>query len=66
MKVVDIRKMKTNELVTSVTELRNDIAELRRKLHLGESTNVRSIRAKRKDLARMLTVMSEQLMKEAK
>lgn len=66
MKVVDIRKMKTDELVTSVTELRDDIAELRRKLHLGESTNVRSIRAKRKDLARMLTVMSEQLMKEAK
>ncbi len=66
MKVVDIRKMKTEELVISVTEMRNDLAELRRKLHLGESQNVRSIRAKRKDLARMLTVMSEQLTREAK
>lgn len=66
MKVVDLRKMKTDELAKSVTDLRNEIAELRRRIHVGESQNVRSIRAKRKDLARMLTVMSEQLMKEAK
>jgi ribosomal protein L29 len=35
-------------------------------LHLGEVQNVRVIRGKRKDLARMLTVLSEQLVKEAK
>jgi ribosomal protein L29 len=35
-------------------------------MHLGQVSNVRVIRGKRKDLARMLTVLSEQLMKEAK
>ncbi len=64
MKVVEMRKMKTAELVKSVTDLRIEIAELRRRVHMGESQNVRSIRSKRKDLARMLTVMSDQLAKE--
>ncbi len=64
MKVVEMRKMKTDELVKSVTDLRIEIAELRRRVHMGESQNVRSIRSKRKDLARMLTVMSDQLAKE--
>jgi large subunit ribosomal protein L29 len=65
MKVVDIRKMTTDELAKSATELRNEIAELKRHLNTGEVQNVRIIRAKRKDLARTLTVMSEQLAKES-
>lgn len=64
MKTAEIRKMSTAELVTSVTNLREEIAQLRRSMHTGEATNVRSIRGKRKDLARMLTIMSEQLAKE--
>jgi ribosomal protein L29 len=35
-------------------------------MHMGELDNVRLIRGKRKDLARMLTVLSDQLVKEAK
>ncbi len=66
MKVADIRKLTTVELTTETTKLREEIAELRRRLHLGEVQNVRVIRGKRKDLARMLTVLSEQLIKEAK
>lgn len=64
MKVVDIRKLKTNELAVETTKLRAEIAEIRRRVHMGETTNVRSLRTKRKDLARMLTVLTEQLSKE--
>ena len=66
MKVADIRKLSTAELTTQSTQLREEIAELRRRIHLGEQNNVRIIRNKRKDLARMLTVLSEALVKEAK
>lgn len=64
MKIVDIRKLSTTELTTESTKLREEIAELKRRLHMGEVQNVRVIREKRKDLARMLTVLSEQLTKE--
>ncbi len=66
MKVVEIRKLSTAELATESTKLREEIVELKRRLHLGEVQNVRVIRGKRKDLARMLTVLSEQLAKETK
>jgi ribosomal protein L29 len=65
MKIAEIRKLKTAELATETTKLREEIAEIRRRIHMGETTNVRSLRNKRKDLARMLTVLSEQLSKEA-
>lgn len=64
MKVVDIRKLSTPELATQSTKLREEISELRRRVHLGETQNVRAIRHKRKDLARILTVLGEQLSKE--
>ena len=65
MKVTDIRKLSTSELTTETTKMREEIAELKRRVHLGETQNVRLVRAKRKDLARVLTVLSEQLTKEA-
>ena len=64
MKIIDIRKQSTAELATESTKLREEIAELRRRVHMGELQNVRMIRVKRKDLARMLTVLGEQLSKE--
>jgi ribosomal protein L29 len=64
MKIIDIRKYSTAELATESTKLREEIAELRRRVHMGELQNVRMIRVKRKDLARMLTVLGEQLSKE--
>jgi ribosomal protein L29 len=64
MKVADIRKLPTAELATETSKLRDEIAELRRRLYSGEVQNVRILRSKRKDLARMLTVLSEQLSKE--
>ncbi|HEX3568345.1 MAG TPA: 50S ribosomal protein L29 [Candidatus Saccharimonadales bacterium] len=66
MKIADIRKLSTEELTTETTKIREEIAELKRQLHLGELQNVRTIRNKRKDLARMLTVLSDQLAKETK
>ncbi|HUP26128.1 MAG TPA: 50S ribosomal protein L29 [Candidatus Limnocylindrales bacterium] len=66
MKVTDIRKLKTADLTAESTKLRAEIAEIRRRIHMGETTNVRQLRTKRKDLARMLTVLSEQLVKEAR
>lgn len=64
MKIVDIRKYSTEQLTTESTKLREEIVELRRRVHLGEVNNVRLLRNKRKDLARMLTVLSDQLSKE--
>ena len=66
MKLVDIRKLSTNELTTETTKLRDEIAELKRHIYKGDNQNVRAVRNKRKDLARLLTVLSEQLVKEAK
>ena len=64
MKTAEIRKMETADIMDNVSALRTEIAELRRRIHMGETQNVRLLRTKRKDLARMLTIMSEQLTKE--
>lgn len=64
MKITDIRKKNTNDLAIESAHLREEIAKLRRQLYNGEITNVRAIRAKRKDLARVMTVLGEQLSKE--
>lgn len=66
MKVADIRKLSTSELATESTKLREEITELKRRLHMGELQNNRVIRNKRKDLARLLTVLGEALTKETK
>jgi len=65
MKIADIRKLKTEDVARQSTELREEIVELKRRLYSGEVQNTRVIRSKRKDLARMLTVLQEQLTKEA-
>jgi ribosomal protein L29 len=65
MKIVEIRKLSTAELASESTKLREEITDLKRRLRLGEIENVRVIRGKRRDLARMLTVLSEALVREA-
>jgi large subunit ribosomal protein L29 len=64
MKVVEIRKLSTEDLAKQTTAIREEIASLKRRVSLGEVQNVRLIRTKRKDLARMLTILGEQLAKE--
>lgn len=65
MKVVEIRKLSTEDLAKQTTAVREEIASLKRRVSLGEVQNVRLIRTKRKDLARMLTILGEQLAKES-
>jgi ribosomal protein L29 len=65
MKVAEIRKLSTQDLTKQTTSLREEIVELKRRSHMGEVQNVRLIRNKRKDLARMLTILGEQLAKES-
>ncbi len=66
MKLVDIRKLSTAELTKETAKLRDEIAELKRHIYMGDNENVRAVRNKRKNLARMLTVLGENLVKEAK
>jgi large subunit ribosomal protein L29 len=66
MKIAEIRKLSTADLTKESTKLRSEIADMKRQLVLGEMTNVRNIRNKRKDLARVMTVLTEQFSKEAK
>lgn len=65
MKVVEIRKLEVKELAAKSNELRAEIIDIKRRLHMGEVQNTRTLRGKRKDLARIMTVMSEQLSKES-
>lgn len=64
MKITDIRKLSTDELTKESNKLRDEIVELKRSTVMGETQNVRLVRNKRRDLARVLTVLSEQLTKE--
>lgn len=64
MKLTEMRKIETGKLIKQVDEVRLEIAELKKGIVMGESTNVRAVRNKRKQLARMLTVVSEKLQKE--
>ena len=61
MKIADIRKLSTEDLTKESSKLRDEISELKLKKVMGESQNVRLVRTKRKDLARVLTVLGEQL-----
>ena len=63
-KMESIRGMKTEELVSATSTLRDEIAEMRRRIHIGEVQNTRVVRMKKRELARMLTVLGEHLMKE--
>ena len=65
MKIAEIRKLSTEDLTKESSRLREELVELRRRLYSGEVQNVRVIRNKRKDLARVLTVLGEQLQKES-
>lgn len=64
MKIAEVRKLKTEDLAKKSGQLRTELAEMRRRHYSGEVTNTRAIRALRKDLARVETVLSEQLAKE--
>jgi ribosomal protein L29 len=63
-KMDDIRNMTPQELVKASAELRIEIIEMKRRIHMGEVSNPRAIRIKRRELARMLTILGQHLSKE--
>lgn len=63
-KMEEIRNMKAEELINATGALRDEISEMKRRIHMGEVQNSRVIRIKRRELARMLTVLGEHLAKE--
>jgi ribosomal protein L29 len=65
VKIADVRKMTTEELTKQVPAIQSEIVEMRRRLYSGEAQNVRALRIKRKQLARVYTVLGEKLQKES-
>jgi ribosomal protein L29 len=65
VKIVEVRKMTTVELTKQAPAIQQEIVELRRRLYSGEVQNVRALRHKRKDLARIYTVLGEKFEKES-
>ncbi|MFQ3573390.1 MAG: 50S ribosomal protein L29 [Thermodesulfovibrionales bacterium] len=59
MKSSDLRALSIEELKTKETELRKELFNLRFQLSKGELTNNRRIRQVRKDIARVLGVITE-------
>lgn len=64
MKVTELRAKKPSELTTLLQDTQKDLADARRGLAAGELQNPRAITHYRKDIARIMTVMSEVVKKE--
>ncbi len=54
----ELTAMKRDDLVSKVSELREEITTLRRGMHNGEVQNVRAAGVKKRELARVLTALS--------
>lgn len=59
MKTKELRALSIEELQKKERELRRELFNLRFQLSKGELQNVRRIRAVRKDIARILTIITE-------
>ncbi|BEP17528.1 hypothetical protein PYJP_08800 [Pyrofollis japonicus] len=62
----DIRKMSREERLKKLAELREELVKLRLKAAMGTLDNPGAIRAIRKTIARILTVMREEELKAQK
>ena len=60
IKTDDIRKMNPEERLKKLEELKEELAKLRLKAEVGTLENPGAIRAIRKTIARILTVMREE------
>ena len=59
MKISEIRKMSTEEILKKIEELKNELFDLRMKQSTGSLEKSHKINQDRKDIARMKTVLSE-------
>ena len=64
MKVAELRSKKPAELTKLLQDTQKDLADARRGLAAGELQNPRVISRHRKEIAQIMTVMSEAVKKE--
>ena len=58
MNIIDLRKISIMELRRELAEKRDEARELRFKLAQGEIKNVRALRAVKKEIAQILTILN--------
>ena len=61
MKTSEIRKMSVEDINKKIVEIKNELFELRMKQATGSLDKPHMINAKRKDVARLKTVLTEKL-----
>ncbi len=61
MKANDIRKLTTPELEARVTELKEELFNLRFQLAVGQLENTARIKTVKRTIAQMLTIMGERV-----
>jgi len=66
MRISEIRQRSKKELQKLLQELREKLRQLRFDLSSGKVKNVREIRIIKKDIARILTILNEQKIKNKK
>ena len=59
MKIKDLKKLEIKDLNEKLTKLRNKSRELRFSIANNQLKNVRQLRAVKKDIAQILTVLKE-------
>jgi large subunit ribosomal protein L29 len=64
MKIADIRELSAEELVKKEHDMRKELFNLRFQQATGEIENPMRIRALRKGIARVLTIMTEKSQKK--
>lgn len=66
MKIRDIRELKTPELIKQIEEERKNLIDLKFAHQLKQLTNTAKLRAVKKDIAKLLTVLKERQITEQK
>lgn len=66
MKIQDIREIKTPELVKQLEEEKKNLTDLKFAHQLKQLTNTSKLKALKKDIARMMTVLNERKTAEKK
>lgn len=66
MKIQDIREIKTPELLKQIEEEKKNLTDLKFANQLKQLTNTSKLKATKRDIARMLTVVRERLIAEKK
>ena len=66
MKIHDIREIKTPKLIKQIEEERKNLTDLKFAHQLKQLTNTSKLKALKKDIAKMLTVLKERSIAEKK